>query len=278
MAVVGLLGWPLGHSLSPAIFARAFAARGLAWRYEAWATPPGELAGRVAALRAAGVHGFNVTIPHKEAILGLLDAVGVTGSAVGAVNFVLSKGGRLLGENTDASAFLASAKAVKFRPAGRHAVVLGAGGAARAVAWALAQAKASSVTVCARDESKARRLAEVAPGRIAVLGVDSLAEAIARADLLVNATPVGMAGGGDEGRIPFDVGPSLRPGLLVADLVYRPRETPLLAEARLRGATALDGLPMLAWQAAAAFTLWTNTPMEGAEMLLHAHAAAAEAH
>lgn len=274
---VGLLGWPLGHTLSPALFARAFAARRLDWRYEAWATRPEELAARVAALRAGGTRGFNVTIPHKETILGLLDGVGVTGSAIGAVNFVLARNGRLLGENTDASAFLAALRTVaKFRPRGRGAVVLGAGGAARAVAWVLAQSGAASVTVCARDPERARGTAAVAPGRIDCAAPGSLAEVLAAADLLVNATPVGMAGGGDESGIPFGVEPALRPGLLVADLVYRPRETPLLAAARRRGAATLDGLPMLAWQAAAAFTLWTNAPMEGSEMLSHAEAAAGE--
>jgi shikimate dehydrogenase len=258
---VGLIGWPVEHSLSPAMQNAAFAACGLDWRYELWPTPIETLAERVAGLRQAGVAGANVTVPHKTAVLPLLDKVQPGAAAVGAVNTIVHDGLALIGYNTDLAGFRqALAEAGGVAPGGR-AVVLGAGGAARAACAALQQ-QGIPVLVLARRMDAAHQLADDL-GAHGPIGGGPLAAATLRlvlrdAALLVNATSVGMWPTVDESPLPPGV--ALPPGLLVYDLVYRPRPTRLLAEAAAAGCRTLDGLGMLLHQGAAAFTLWTGQP------------------
>lgn len=250
-------------STSPVFQQAAIDALGLDLRYERWPTPPEGLATRVTGLRSPVVLGANVTIPHKEAVMPLLDALDDLVQKIGAVNTVLNDGGRLKGYNTDAEGFLRALRDdAGFSPRGSQAVVAGAGGAARAVVVALAEAGAASVTIVNRTPERAERLlADVRPlsgdTALAALpaGDESWAKAASAADLLINCTSLGSAGAERETPVPADV---IRPDMLVFDLVYRPAETRLLREARARGARTLGGLPMLIYQGAASFKIWTG--------------------
>lgn len=266
LTTVGLIGFPLGHSVSPAMHNAAFRHLGLPWRYQAWETPPEALAARVAGLRASALAGANVTVPHKSAVIPFLDEVAADAKGVGAVNTIVNRAGRLLGYNTDGEGFLRALRDdAGFAPKGRAILILGAGGAARAVISALASLEPAVVTVANRDAGRAHSLARsVAPLGIASLRVvpwepDSLVAAAERSDLIVNTTTVGMHGGPAAGTSPIPEA-GLREGQLVFDLVYNPLDTPLAVAARARGARALTGLPMLVYQGAAAFTLWTGLP------------------
>ena len=257
-----LLAHPAGHSLSPRMHGAAFEVLGLEATYEALDVPPARLAEVVAGLRLdPDFLGANVTTPHKLAVLVLLDELTEAARAVGAVNTVVPRGGRLVGDNTDVAGFAASLVGAGFRAGGGHAVLLGAGGAANAVAYALARLGVPTVVASRRAEAAAELVAALRPvarGLEAVAAAD-LPRALAGAALLVNATTVGMAGGPAPGELPLgvDVG-LLPPGALVNDLVYNPRVTPLLAAAKARGLATLDGLPMLVEQGAASLRLWTG--------------------
>lgn len=238
--LVVLLGHRIGYSASPAMHNAAFARLGLAARYELADVGAGSLAGAVAALRAPGRLGANVTQPHKLAVCELVDALGPEVERLGAANTIVREGRRLVARNTDLAAIAAEldALAAPGRPdaiGGFHdAVILGAGGAARAVRAAL------------EDRHARIRVVDRA-------GWSSLPGALAGADLLVNATPVGT--GDDASPVPPSL---LRSGLAVLDLVYRPSPTRLVRDARAAGAAARDGAGVLLRQAAASFTLWTG--------------------
>jgi len=273
---VGVVGDPVAHSLSPAIQQPALDALGVPARYERWHTPAAELPARIAGLRAADILGANVTVPHKLAVMPLLDEVAPGARRAGAVNTVVNVGraGRLLGENTDVHGFAAALTEVRPDLAGRRALVLGAGGAARAVVLALEGLGVSEIAVANRDPRRAARLAaDLAPTPVRLLPTDPavLAPALAAATLLVNATSLGWHPG--ETPLPLDLLASLPPDALVADLTYR--DTDLLRAARARGLAALDGLPMLVHQGARALELWTGQPAPVDVMLAAAHAARA---
>ncbi len=264
MKHLGVIGEPGKKSLSPVFQQAAIDALGLDLVYEAWPTPPEALRARVTGLRAPDVLGANVTIPHKEAVIPLLDEVDALSRRVGAVNTILNRGGRLSGSNTDVEGFLRALREdAAFEPAGCRAVIAGAGGAARAVVVALLDAGATSISVIARTPARAERLlGDVGRDATASLSapgdsLDAWREAVASADLLVNCTPLGTSGTADEGRspVPAEV---IRPEMLVYDLVYRPAETALLRQARACGARTLGGLPMLVYQGAASFKTWTG--------------------
>ena len=256
--VVGVIGDPVRHSLSPAIHNAAFAALGLDWVYVAFPVPTGQGGDAVAAARTLGLAGLNVTMPHKAAVAAACDDLTDDARALRAVNTVVIGGeGRALGASTDGEGFLAAlAEDGIAMGDGSRVLIVGAGGAAKAVVLALARAGAE-VTVAARRADAAADAAALAPGvGTCPLGSPSaLAAAIAKADLVVNATPAGM----DGATVPFAPG-LLRPGQTVTDLIYHPAETPLLAAARDLGARTQNGLGMLIHQAAAAFTLWTGEP------------------
>lgn len=260
--MAAVIGDPVDHSLSPAIHNAAFAAAGLDWVFVALPVAPGDAAGAVAGMRAFGLGGLSVTMPHKVAIMGSLDRLTDTAQRLAAVNCVFRSpddDAVLVGDNTDGAGFLA-ALAVDFGldPAGRRCVVLGAGGAARAVVLALGRAGAASVQVVNRRDAPARDAAALA----GAVGSVADPEAVRDADLLVNATPVGM--GGDRA-VPVRAD-LLGAGQVVAELIYHPRSTPLMEAARAAGARTANGTSMLVHQAAVAFERWTGRPPPLAEM------------
>jgi len=260
--VVGVIGDPVAHSLSPALHNAAFEALRLDWVYVAFPVPRGRGADAVAAVAALGLAGFNVTMPHKEDVAAACDELTPDAAALRSVNTVVARpGGRTLGDSTDGPGFLDALAEEDVAVAGQPVLVLGAGGAARAVVLALGRAGAT-VTVAARRPEAAESAAVLAPGARAVaLGAvapsaPSAAGAVdpAAFSLVVNATPLGMSGGD-----PLPVDPeALHAGQTVVDLVYHPADTPLLTAARARGAQAVNGLGMLLHQAARSFTLWTG--------------------
>jgi len=269
--VAAVIGDPISHSLSPVIHNAGFAAAGLDWVYVGLPVPPGRGAAAVEGMRALGIEGLSVTMPHKAEVLPALDEVSEDARALGAVNCVVRRGDVLRGENTDGAGFLAGLRTdFDFDPTGRTCVVLGAGGAARAVVLALARAGAASVQVVNRTASSAVAAAELAGPVGSVAG----AEAVASADLVVNATSVGMRQGksGDAPALPCDA-ELLGEGQVVAELVYHPLRTALVEAATRRGARASNGVSMLVHQAAVAFELWTGVPAP-----LEAMRAAVDAH
>lgn len=267
--VVTLLGQPVAHSLSPRIHNAAFRAQGLDYVYVAASVDAADLAAAVAGLRALRYAGANVTIPHKQVVRPLLDAVTERAAAVGAVNTIVAEeaGGRvrLRGDNTDGLGFLQPLRPHASRLRDAEVVVLGAGGAARAVVYALLTSYAPArLTLAARTPSKAEALADAmapydAHGALAVCPLEEAGPRVRAACLLVNATPVGMHP--DVGATPWPDAAGLGPGQLVYDLVYAPRETRLLREGAARGATPIGGLEMLIGQAAAAYEQWTGRSM-----------------
>ena len=258
--VAGVIGDPVRHSLSPAIHNAAFRALDLDWVYVGFPVAAGEGAAAVAAMRALGISGLNVTMPHKHDVLAALDELTPTATALQAVNTVHRLGDALHGDNTDGAGFLDALHHDEgFDPTDVRAVVLGAGGAARAVILALAGAGAADVAVVNRTAARAQHAADLAPGVARLGGEDDLDGA----DLVVNATSIGMRDTPAAEALPIDPH-RLRPGQLVVDLVYHPLRTPLLAAARERGAVPVTGLGMLIHQAAHAFRLWTgeDPPLE----------------
>ena len=256
VARLALLAHPAGHSVSPAMMAAAFAAVGRAARYDALDVAPEDLAAAVAALRRAPWLGANVSVPHKAAVVPLLDELRPTARRLGAVNVVVREGERLIGDNTDLPGF-ARALAALGPSLGRRAVVLGAGGAARAVVAALRD-QGLAVAVHNRSPARAHALVAALGGGVATVLADAdLAAAVGEADLLVQTTTVGMAGGPPGSPVPAGVLPAAG---AVVDLVYRPAITPLLRAARAAGLVVQNGLPMLVHQGAAAFEAWTGLP------------------
>ncbi|MCU1426429.1 MAG: shikimate dehydrogenase [Actinomycetia bacterium] len=264
--VAAVIGTPIRHSLSPAIYNAAYAALGLDWVFVAFDVAPGNAGAAVEAVRTLGLVGLSVTMPHKADAAAACDDLTPDAAALGAVNTVhLDENGRLLGDSTDGEGFRRALLDAGHDPAGRRVVVLGAGGAARAVVLTLGRV-GGSVTVAARRPAAAQTAAALAPGARAV-SFDAVENEIAAADIVVQATSIGMAG---DDRLPFDAA-CLRPGLVVAELVYHPRETPLLAAARARGADGVDGLGMLVAQAGLQVERWTGSP---APLAVMANAAA----
>jgi shikimate dehydrogenase len=265
--LVGLLGWPVAHSFSPLMHNAAFDALGLNWRYVPLPVRPGQVEAAVRGLAALGFRGANVTVPHKRAVIPALKGLAPGAEALGAVNTLVvarDSGGAptIHGHNTDAGGFVAALRQGGFEPEGACTVVVGAGGAARAVVFGLLDAGAQSVVVLNRTVERARRLvADLGPGdrlRARPLTSETLLEGARVADLLVNATTVGMW---PEvmGTI-WSVDAPVPAHLTVFDLVYNPLETRLLRQARRAGARGIDGLGMLVHQGALAFELWTGRP------------------
>lgn len=249
--VCWVIGSPVEHSLSPVIHNAAFAALDLDWTYFAVAVPEGRAADAVAAMRSLRLGGMSVTMPHKSAVAAVVDTITPRAERLGAVNCLSWRGAGIEGDSTDGAGFLDSLLVDHgWDPAGRRALVVGAGGAARAVVAALADAGAASITVANRHEGRAARAAALADGRGAVASVDAAADV----DLVVNATPVGMAGD-TASPVPAE---RLGAGQVVVDLIYDPIETPLLGAARTQGAVPVNGIGMLVHQAAHAFRAWTG--------------------
>ena len=261
----GVIGYPAKQSLSAVFQQAAFDHLGLDMRYEVWPTPEERLSEVVQGLRAPDRLGANVTIPHKQAVLPLMDETDALARRVGAVNTIVNREGRLHGHNTDVGGFLRALRDDGgFDPTGARVLVAGAGGAARAVVTALSDAGAASVTVINRTFPRASRLVQELEPQAGGTELHALPDVYASwlasavsCRLLINCTSVGMAGTQEEkgSPVPIDLIPA---GALVFDLIYRPLNTPLMVAARKRGARVLGGLPMLIYQGADSFRLWTG--------------------
>lgn len=262
--VCGILGHPVAHSLSPALHNAAFAACGLDLAYVAHDVPPEHLPAAIAGARALGYRGLSVTIPHKVAAMACVDEVDATARGIGCINTVINDAGRLRGHNTDGRGALGALRAAGAEPAGRRVVVLGSGGAARAITVTLAlEAPPAELRVFGVVPDEVTRLVADLNrcGRAAAtahtLDEASLATALEDADLLLNTTPVGMHPATDASLVPSRL---LRPGLTVFDAVYNPRRTRLLGDAAAAGATVIEGLEMFLGQAIVQFELFTGQP------------------
>jgi len=271
---IGLIGYPLKHSISPHFQQAALDYYQLDIRYEAWETSPEKLHDIVDNLRKPQNLGANVTVPYKEAALPLLDEVNDLASSIGAVNTIVKKDDRLLGFNTDAYGFIeALHKEGHFEPEGKRVVILGAGGVARAVGFALVQRKIASLAITDGIFERASALAENLVGHIEEASPGSKdsepsisafewqnlgsARTFVECDLIVHCTTIGMKDSPQEGQSPLS--PEVIPkNVLVYDVVYNPWLTPLLRLAQRAGANILGGLPMLVYQGAASFKLWTG--------------------
>jgi shikimate dehydrogenase len=269
ITLAGVIGWPVEHSLSPAMHNAAFAALGMDWIYAPLPVYPDHVGEAVRGLRALGFAGANVTVPHKEAVLAHLDEVSHAAQVIGAVNTIVVRGGSLYGDNTDATGFIASLRDAGFDPAGTYCAVLGAGGAARAVVHALADSGTLQICVYNRSVHRAWNVCqniakfhtnvrfEPAPlSDVSAIGKDT--------DLLVNATSLGMWPHTETS--PWPHGLPIPGHLTVCDLVYNPQETHFLSQAQAVGAETVGGLGMLVHQGAAAFEMWTGRPAPVATM------------
>ncbi|GAB4484982.1 MAG: shikimate dehydrogenase [Thermodesulfovibrionales bacterium] len=255
--ITGLFGFPVEHTLSPAMHNAAFTHLGLDFCYVPFLVHPDSLPQAVAAVRALNLAGVNVTIPHKEAVIPLLDEVSEEAAFIGAVNTVVNDGGRLAGHNTDGRGFMKSLEENGCTAAGRKVLVIGAGGASRAVCYYLSDA-AESLTIVDVDIRKQQQLAADLSRIRRNVHAPAAAADYGAYDLIVNATPLGMKA---EDPLPLPA-EALRPEQTVCDLIYR--TTPLLAAAAARGCRTIDGHGMLLWQGILAFELWTrcSAPVE----------------
>jgi shikimate dehydrogenase len=259
--LVGVFGHPVAENPTGVMQEAAFQARGLNWRYLTIEVRPEDLAGAVVGLRAFNMRGINLTIPHKVAVIQYLDRLSPEAELMGAVNTVVREGDQLIGHNTDGKGFLRSVREdAGVDPKGKRIVFLGSGGAARAMTVELALAGAAHMTIVNRTPSRGQELAKL-------LREKTLAEAQfvhwqgeyvvpPEADILVNATPVGLFPNVEE--MPLVVMASIRPDLLVCDVIPNPPRTAFLRAAEARGVRTLDGLGMLVYQGAIAFQMWTG--------------------
>lgn len=249
-----VVGHPIAHSRSPLIHGHWLAEHGIAGSYERLDVAPAEFPAFLRGLPDSGFAGGNVTIPHKEAAFALADALTPRAKAIGAVNTLVVEGGRIRGDNTDAPGFCAHLDHSLGRdwPERGEAVILGAGGAARAIVVGLAERGVARIRVANRTRARAEAVAALAPGIAEALEWDALPAALEGAGLLVNTTSLGMKG---QPPLDLDLAP-LPAGAAVADIVYAPLETHLLAAARARGLAVVDGLGMLLHQAVPGFSAW----------------------
>lgn len=264
-SALGIIGCPIGHSISPRFQQAALDHLAVGCEYLAYHVPPDAVGEFVASLRSAGILGINVTVPHKEAVIPFLDDIDDWAAEAGAVNTIVNRDGRLTGYNTDGYGFLrALRESGGLDPAGRRVLILGAGGSARGVAQALIRAGVGRLDIANRTLARAASLAQLAtdrsvPARALPLEPDGLSAAAASAELIVNCTSLGMRHGPDETAAPLTAA-QIPATALVYDLVYNPMQTPLLDAAEQAGAETLGGISMLVYQGAAAFELWLECP------------------
>ncbi len=270
--IAGLLGWPVAHSRSPVIHNHWLAQFGIPGRYVLFAVPPEKLEAAVRGIAALGLRGCNVTTPHKQAVFPLLDRVDGLARKIGAVNtVVVEKDGTLTGFNNDGNGFILSLRDVdpQWRPDTGPVVVLGAGGAGRAVVASLAAQGAKEIRLANRSADKAHEIADAVGAVVTVVPWDQRSDALDGAALLANATSLGMAG-----KPPLEISLDRLPKrALVGDLIYIPPETPLLAAARTRGNITVNGLGLLLNQARPAFNAWFGVMPEITPALRQAIAA-----
>lgn len=260
--VCALFGHPVGHSLSPELHNAGFSACELPFVYVAHDVPSESLPAAFAAIRTLGYRGLSVTIPHKVAALSLVDEVDTTAKRIGCINTVVREGERLVGYNSDGRGALGALRRAGRDPAGAHVVILGSGGAARAVAMTLAlEAAPQKLTIAAVDEAEREQLAadvQAASGSSVLrttTSPEALKPVLAEADLLLHCTPIGMHPHSSTSLVPSEL---LHPGVTVFDAVYNPRRTLLLKQAAERGCQVVEGLEMFLGQALVQFELWTG--------------------
>ncbi len=257
--IVSCMGQPVAGNPTEFMFERAFAAAGLDWRYVTFEVPEEGLEPAVAGMRAMGFRGGNFTIPHKVRVIEHLDGLSTAAELMGAVNCVNAKDGQLIGENTDGKGFVASLKEL-VDPQGARVVILGAGGAARAISVELGLEGVAEIVVVNRTASRGQELVDLISGRV---GIPSRLESSAERDyaiesgteIIINATSIGL--GDAEARVPLDV-ETLEASMVVADVVFNPPKTRLLRDAAERGCRVLDGLGMLVNQAVIGYRIWTG--------------------
>ena len=256
--IVCCIGQPIAGNPTQFMMERAFEAEGLDWRYLTFEVPPESLADAVRGLKALGLRGANFTIPHKVAVVPLLDSLSPAAEQIGAVNCVYNVQGKLVGENTDGKGFVQSLRTVT-DPKGKDILIFGAGGAARAIAVELGLSGVASITIVNRSEARGQELVDLLQQRVKVAaklsgwqGPQVIPDST---HVVINATSIGL---GDPGaRVPVDLS-SLRPDLVAADVVFNPAQTTFLREAAERGCKTLDGLGMLVNQGVIAFKIWTQ--------------------
>ena len=260
------MGQPVAGNPTQYMFEKAFAAAGLDWRYLTLEVPPPQLSDAVRGMKAMGFRGGNFTIPHKVAVIPLLDGLSEAAQLMGAVNCVHREGEKLLGENTDGKGFVQSLKGL-VDPAGKRVTIMGAGGAARAIGIELALSGVAEITVVNRTPQRGEELAALLREKAKVTAnfapLNGQYAIPLQTDLFINATSVGL--NDDDARVPV-TRDTLRPGLIVADVVFNPAETRLLAEATEQGCHVLDGLGMLVNQAVISFRIWTSIEPDAAVM------------
>jgi shikimate dehydrogenase len=264
MKLLAVIGYPISHSISPAIYNAAFPAMGIEARYEAWATPAEDLAQAIQRLRAPEMAGMNVTVPHKEAVMPHLDEVEPLATAIGAVNCISKEGDRLIGHNTDKYGFIRSLREAGFDPHGKRTLLLGVGGSARAVSFGLAEAGATSIALAGRTRERVRTLASHLRSNTSGADIEEVGwqdaafeKACQSADIIVNCTPIGMRNGESADESPLSR-QQIHRDVFISDLVYNPPETPLLRLAREAGAKWVGGLDMLIYQAVQSVNFWTG--------------------
>ena len=249
-----VIGDPVLHSLSPTIYNAAFEHDQVNWSYSAVNITGGQVSDALEEMRQSEVGGLSVTMPHKEIVANLVDETTRHAERLGAVNCVSKNGSTLVGHNTDGEGFIKAIEAeTKERTEGKSYLVIGAGGAAKAVTLALGEAGASEVIVSSRNASKSRKAASLA-GQVGRSGSLSEAEGV---DVIINATPIGMRGAGNEDQLPLPV-EAMHKGQIIVDLIYHPLQTEFLKNASRIGARTMNGIGMLIHQAALQYTLWTN--------------------
>ncbi|HSQ53146.1 MAG TPA: shikimate dehydrogenase [Acidobacteriota bacterium] len=260
--VCAIIGDPVGHSLSPVMHNAAFKELGLNIVYVAFPVKTDMLEEAILGAKSLGLLGLNVTMPHKHAVIQYLNETDATAKAMGVVNTILNERGKLFGYNTDGKGAMIALQENRVDPEEKKMLLLGAGGAAKAIAFQAAQ-ETDELGILNRTENKAKQLAELlnktfgtkVTGR--TLSAEVLKEELETTDILVNATSVGMSPDVNASPVPADL---LHSGLCVMDIVYNPLETKLLKDAKIVGAKVVSGLEMLLYQGAVAFEIWTNCP------------------
>lgn len=256
--LLGIIGHPVAHSLSPLMHNRAASLLGLDYVYSAFDVAPQNLKSALTGMRSLGVAGLNVTVPYKEKVIPFLDSFDEEAALIGAVNTITLKNGKLIGSNTDGAGFIRSLKQKGFRPRGKSAAIIGAGGSARAIGVALCRAGVSKLTVINRSATRGRRLArtlsKLGDVSFAASNKSFAAAAAEEADIIVQTTPCGMK---ISDALPLS-GIGFHKGQWVYDIIYSPIETRFLKKARLKGAKTLNGLSMLVYQGSESFKIWTG--------------------
>ena len=258
--ICGILGDPIEHTMSPVMHNTAFKNKGVDYVYLAFRVKKEELGKAIEGMRALNIRGLNITIPHKVTVIQFLDELDHLAAKIGAINTIVNSNGVLKGYNTDATGFLQALRERGIEPKGKRVVILGAGGASRAISFILAE-RGSSLVILNRTWGKAKvcadRISEIFQSEATALKLnrENLATALSKADILVNATSVGMSPDTNETPVTSNL---LKPSLIVFDIVYNPIKTRLQREAEVAGATVISGLDMLVWQGALAFEKWAG--------------------